>query len=213
MHGIFDLDSPLMRGLSRLADLILLNLVAVVCAIPVVTLGASATALYYAMGHLIKDEGRPIRDFFSAFRSNFRQATVVWLILLISGALIAFAMYYYSSVEMTAATVLVVITGILLVVWCCLAVWAFPLLARYYSTTKQLFFNAGLLSLVYLPRTVLMVLINAVPVVVLLLFTPYFFIGGVLWMCLWFSLAAYLIRRLLEKPFQNIQDKQEVAEE
>ena len=50
MGKFFNLDSPLMSGLSKLADLIWLNILAFICSIPIITIGASMTALNYGKG-------------------------------------------------------------------------------------------------------------------------------------------------------------------
>ena len=83
MGGLFDLDSPVMRFLSKMADLIILNLLAFVCCLPIFTIGASMTALHYVLLKIVRnEEGYVVRGFFKAFKSNFKQATVIWLILL-----------------------------------------------------------------------------------------------------------------------------------
>ena len=46
MSSFFSMDSPVMRFLSRVCDLIILNLLAIVCSIPIVTIGAYITAVF-----------------------------------------------------------------------------------------------------------------------------------------------------------------------
>ena len=81
---LFNPDSPLMSFLTRLADLVILNLLWLVCCVPVVTIGASTTAMYHVLRHL-QDGGVTsiTRDFFQSFKSDFKQATLVYLVLLI----------------------------------------------------------------------------------------------------------------------------------
>ena len=95
MGSIFNPDSSLMRGLGRLFDYVVLNMLTILCSIPIVTLGASVTAMYDVMGRMMRDEERGVfGDFFRAFRSNFKKATVIWLILLVIGALLGFGVYF-----------------------------------------------------------------------------------------------------------------------
>ena len=83
MGKVFALDSPLMNGLSKLADLIWLNILATICCIPIITIGASLTALHYVVLKMVKDEeGYITRSFFKSFKENFKQATLMWLMLL-----------------------------------------------------------------------------------------------------------------------------------
>lgn len=211
--SIFRLDSPLMRGLTKLADLMLLNILAVVCSIPIVTLGASASALYYAIGHLQEDEGSPTRDFFHAFRQNFKQATIIWLILAVTGAALLFATLYYLAVKMTGGMILLAITCLSWLVWSFLFAWTFPLQSKFENTIRNTLNNALLMSLAYLPRSLLMAVINAVPMALALLLPWYFLAGGIVWLGIWFSLAASINWRLLKKPLERLIASSEVQEQ
>ena len=67
---------------SRLFDLWMLGVLWLLCSIPLLTIGASTTALYYAVVHSVKnDDGYASHMFFRSFRRNFRQATILWLVL------------------------------------------------------------------------------------------------------------------------------------
>ena len=82
MGKIFDMDSPVMRFLSRMADLMIMNLVVTICCIPIVTIGASITAMHYVMLKLVRGEdGYIVKDFFKSFKQNFKQSTIIWLIM------------------------------------------------------------------------------------------------------------------------------------
>lgn len=71
------------KGMEKVGDLLLVNLLFVVCSLPVVTIGASATAMYYVLGRIRRQEGTVTKDFFRSFRENFRQATLYWGALLL----------------------------------------------------------------------------------------------------------------------------------
>ena len=61
----------------------LLNILMLICCIPIFTIGASVTAMYYVAFKMVKnEEGYITKSFFKAFRENFRQATPVWLVML-----------------------------------------------------------------------------------------------------------------------------------
>ena len=87
MGGFFSLDSKFMQVMSRVADLIILNVIYLVTCLPVVTIGAASTALYTVCFRLGTDrEGSLVKGYFRAFRDEFRQATLIWLFLLLFGA-------------------------------------------------------------------------------------------------------------------------------
>ena len=83
-------DSPFSQLLLKLCYSCYLNLIWFICCIPIVTIGASTTALYYTSLKIVRDEDHSLgRMFFHSFRENFRQSTVLWLILLAVGLFLA----------------------------------------------------------------------------------------------------------------------------
>ena len=85
MH-FFDPDSPLMNGLSRMTDLVLLNLITLAACLPVVTAGASLTAMHFVLLKMVRgEEGYIVRDWVKSFKQNFREATLIWLLFLAAG--------------------------------------------------------------------------------------------------------------------------------
>lgn len=204
MGQLFNLDSPLMQGLSKAADLILLNIVAVVCSLPVFTLGASAAALYYAVGCMQKDQGHLILAFFQAFKSNFKQATAQWLILLVIGFLLVMAMWFYTQAEISFGGVLLAIVFVLLVLWSMTVSWTFPLQAKFVNTVRGTLQNAVLCALAYFPRSLVMAVLNLIPLALFFLAPYWFFRLGFLWLLIWYALAAFLTLKLLKKPYASL---------
>ena len=85
MREIFSSDSKLMKVLGKLFDIGYLSIVFIVFSLPVITIGASLTALYYTTVKVIRrDRGYVFQEFFRSFRLNFLNATVLWLIQLLS---------------------------------------------------------------------------------------------------------------------------------
>ena len=93
---MFSPDSKIMTVLTRITDLILLNILFLISCLPVFTVGAAVTALYSMCFRLMREEYNGIiRPYFQAFKTAFRQATAIWGILLIAGVPSA---YYLSQV-------------------------------------------------------------------------------------------------------------------
>lgn len=212
MGELFNLDSPLMRVLGRLAELMILNVLALVCALPVVTLGASMAGLYTAVQNLVNDEGHPARDFFRGFRQNFWQATLIWLVLLASGALLVFGLVFYASLEGTLFNILFGITVLAAALWLMLFSWSFPLLARFHNSIGTTLSNALVCAVAYLPRSIAMAALNFLPLFLLLCKLVVFLYASVLWLLVWFALAAYLNVRLLKKPYDRMIAAQETED-
>jgi len=81
MKGLLNYDGPLMRAITLISDMVILNLLWIITSLPIITIGASTTAAYYACTKRINGKESYIwKDFFKSFRQNFKQATVVWLV-------------------------------------------------------------------------------------------------------------------------------------
>ena len=82
-------DGRIMSFLAKLGDMFILNIMYLVCCIPVVTIGAATTALYYNTLKMAENrEAYVWKDFLKSFRQNFRQATIIWMIILVIGAVL-----------------------------------------------------------------------------------------------------------------------------
>lgn len=169
MRSLFDADGFLMKVLSKIADTVWLNILFLVCSIPIFTIGASITALYYVTFKTIKDEeGYITKDFFRSFKENFKQSTVVWLILLVLYAILGLELTTLLKMNTSMADVGMIIAMIpgLLILF--VGLYVFPLLSRFENTTKVTIKNALLLSIANIPKTLFALIITiAIPVVCL----------------------------------------------
>lgn len=206
MGRIFNLDSPLSRFLSRMADLMWLNILALVCCIPIFTIGASLTALNYVALKMVRNEEGYIREsFFKSFKQNFKQATLIWLIML--AALILLACDFY-IIRMAPSlfpgwikAVLFAITMLLLIG----TMYVFPVLARFENNTKDIFKNSLFMGILSLPKTILMVICWIVPVAIGLVFYQILPLALALGM----SLPAYGCALLYNKTFKRFEPEEE----
>lgn len=205
---MFRLNSPFMQRMARLFDLILLNVVFLVCCLPVVTIGASCTALHtlclkYADG----DEPPVLGTFFTAFRKNFAQATLSWLMLFAAGA------FVYLDTGLAARTgaggvpmqVLLAAASLVLLG---MGLYLFPIQARYRNTIRANCRNALLLAIRHFPRTVLLALTVLVPMAVLL-YGPaqVFLLLGILMLLMGGSVIAGIQARILLPIFRQHENE------
>lgn len=209
MH-VFSPDSKLMICLSRLGDLVLLNFFFLLTCLPVFTIGAAITALYTVSFRNTKEWENGLKVYFKAFISNFKQATVIWLILLVVGGCTLFdTILFY---QMTSAVhYLFIPSAILLILVIFTASYAFPLLSRFNNGNKQTLKNALYLSLGYLPRSLAIAALNVIPFVLLFLDLILFMNAAFLWIFLYFSSITYFNALLLKKVFAPYLEKEEDA--
>ena len=201
------IDNPIMRGMGRLADFIILNLLWVVCSIPIITIGASTTALYTVMLKLVKnEEGYIAKGFLKALKENFKQSTIMWIIFLLIS--IVFVVDFVSIKLMSdeiggILQILFLFMGALLAAW---MVYAFALQARFVNTVKNTLKNAMILVFAKLPFTVLIVLLTVGPVLVTFLTVRTLVIGVMVWFFAGVSLVAWLNSYLLRFVFKKLEE-------
>lgn len=203
-------DNVVMRALGRLCDFMLLNILWVVCSIPLVTIGASTTALYTVMLKVVKnEEGYIVKGFLGAFKENFKKSTLIWLILAVLGIIIGIDSRVAAGMSSTMRTVFQSIFIIFSIVWLCVVVYVFPLTARYENSIRNTFKNALILSVAKLPYTLLMLVITAGPVILTFLNTSTLMIGIALWIVIGVSLVTWLNSYLLRKVFEIFHKDEE----
>lgn len=211
MNRFFDMDNPVLRFLSRMADLMILNILALLLCIPVVTAGASLTAmLYVELKWVRKQEGYTVRPFFQQFKANFKQATGEWLLMLLVGLILYMDISMFRNTEEGtfpfALQVIVVVVGIVLYL---MAQWIFPLQCHFENTVKQTLQNSALMAIANFPRTLGM---GAVWIAsVLLLFVSLTILPPILPISALFglSLPGLAVCALASKPFRQFEPEEE----
>ena len=212
MSSIFSPDSGLMKILTRLSDWIILNMLFVISCIPIITIGAASTALYDCIQRIQEHQGFGWKVYWAAFRRDFKKSTLLWLILAGSGFLIGYGLIFYLKTDAAIGGLGKIICIIIGIVWLLTSAWVFPIHAKYENTVKQTIKNAMLCGCMFLPQTIVAVLMNAVPVVVALLLTSIFLKMSVVWFMLWFAVSAAVIHNRFQKPFAKM-NQEETAEE
>lgn len=204
----FNVNNKFFSGLGKLIDCVWLSLLWFLCCIPVVTIGASSSALYYAVHKSIRgNRGYTTSNFFSAFKNNFKQATLsylVWLVVmlvlfgdcLITRELLktesSLGMFYYVFLVM-----IVMGTG-----WGC---YLFPYAARFENTVKMTLKNTVLLEIRHLPWSFLMIILILVSAMAIYLIPLVFFF--------WPALLTLVLDYILERLFRRYMSKEDLERE
>ncbi|MCI9148154.1 MAG: DUF624 domain-containing protein [Hungatella sp.] len=182
LSGLFNYDNPVWRFIGKFWDVLIVNILWGICSVPVFTIGASTTAMYYVTLRLARDEdGYTIRSFFKSFKDNFKQATVIWLIFLAVGALLGFDIYYFIQ-AVSASTFRTVMLSIFLAmtfIWLAMFTYVFPLQSRFYNPVKRTIFNSFFMSVRHVFSTIGMLVIDGVIVFLAFSYIPQLLIFGV----------------------------------
>lgn len=214
MSRIFDMDSPLFRGLSKLADLMILNILFLICCIPIVTIGAALTAMSYVTLKM-KDgeEGYVTRTFFRSFRQNFKQSTIIWLILLLAAVIMFLDFQIIGAMEGGMAAAMKVLLGMGSLIWLMISLYVFPLQSRFYNSIKATFQNAVLLAIANFPRTFGMMAVVIAAVVITLLNGYTLWYGLLVWILIGFSAVSSVSSWFLYPVFQKLMPEEEPVDE
>lgn len=138
MDRLFNMDNKFFTFMSRVADLIILNLICIVCCLPVITAGASITAMFYVTMKMVRnEEAYIVRSFFRSFKQNFKQATIINVLMLLAGVLLYFDMNICRNIKGTLSQVLLVIFTMILVIYIMIFMYIYPVLAKFYNTIKN----------------------------------------------------------------------------
>lgn len=208
MNKLFDLNSPAMKVLSRLADLVWLSVLWFLCCIPIFTIGASYSALYYVALKLAREEEVAITAcFFKGFKENFKQAFWLNLIFLIVGAILLvdiFLMYgTYSGVVF-----------LVMLIWMlCIMFYAYPLQAQFVNSVKRTLMNAAILSMRKFLNTILIFGLNMLPVIVAFVSFELFIRCSPVWIMLAPGVVARICAGRFVKLFAPYLPKEKDPEE
>lgn len=211
---LLDPDSPIMSFLARVADLVILNVLWLLCCLPVVTAGASTTAMYHVVRHLQEESISSVtRDFFRSFKSDFRQATPVYLLLLIPTAAVVMNAWILSAQSSDVVPVYVraiwMVSALMLTF---VVSFVYPVMAYFDDTVWKTLRTAAVLAVAKLPRTVLISAINLLPIIMLFVSLPFFLRSSIFWLLIGGSLTAYLNMLILRPVFKKIIDERSGAD-
>ena len=214
MGEIFNLDNKFFQGLNKAIDCICLSFMWLLLCIPLVTAGASTAALYYTVNKVIRNNRSYIwKEFWHAFRTNFKQATIVWLILFLLYGLLAFdtyVMYQFAKQGQSYGSLYIVFPVIIIFItmW---AIYLFPYMARFENKTKVLMKNCALIAIGNIGKTILLFIVLAAALIITYIFPPAVLIMPAVYMLL----ANFILEKIFLKYMspEDIEAEKERNEE
>jgi uncharacterized membrane protein YesL len=212
--NIFSYDSKFSQLFVKLSYACWLNMMWMICSLPIITIGASTTALYSVTLKIADEtESNITRQFSHAFRSNFKQSTRLWILLLIAGLLIGGDFYVVMHMRSMSTGImasiwtlnlaLLIVVSIIYVV---VLIYIFPLIARFENTDQAMLKNSLLIGIHYLFCTIVVAAIHFVMFyAVVAVFTPLILFGE--------GLCALLSSYMLINVFRVISYRPEEDEQ
>jgi len=182
MRKFFNLDSPFMIFLSNLTDIVILNVICLICCIPIVTIGPAVTAMHYVTLKIVKDEnGYIVKNFFKSFKENFRQAFIAWLIFLLITVVFILDFKILQSMGINENKIISIVVGAIYLFSSMTAMYVFPILSRFSNSLGQTIKNAFFMSILHIFKTLIMVVIYILPFLLLplhIMVIPVFLLVG-----------------------------------
>lgn len=218
LDKMFNYENPFWQAMNRIADILILNIIVIIFSLPIFTIGASWTAMYYTLLKIVrKEETYILKEFWHSFKMNFKQATKIWLIFIPFLVFITLDIYLWfvnveggnTDVLPGALKVTTIIVAVILLVE---LIYVFPILSHFDNTIKKTLINAFLVSILNIPYTVYFVIVLAIPValamanVKLLIVDLMFGIAGPAFMC---CLGWDRIFKKLEPPQEDEDEEDE----
>lgn len=177
-----------------------LNLLFLLCSIPVFTMGASLTALYAGLRAMIKKEAC-FHAFFSTFRKSFARSTVLWVILLPLNVLLivnlALNFYYLDQ----GSVVALILSALFVVIPLGITTMIFLFYSRFEGSLSQLLRYGCMLFFSHPLRALLIAGLTWAPFAVFFCFPSVFFMLGMVWLFFYFSVVATVAVWLMNRPF------------
>ena len=193
-----------MQILNKVADLMILNILTVFCCIPIITAGASMTAMHYVALKMARNEECYIaRDFFKSFKLNFRQGTAIWLIELFIILILTGDFLIMSRTEMSFGNVIKVILTVIAFLALFTFMFVFPVLAKFENTVMRTIKNAFFIGVLQFPKTIAMMVLAVLLLVLFLFFpqiTPIVFLFGM-------TVPAWLSAKMYSGYFRKLEDQ------
>lgn len=206
MDNLFSYDNKFFEVLGKITDIVILNLLFIISCLPIITIGASITSTYYIAMKMIKDEETYIvKEFIKRFRENFKKSTIIWGIMLIIGGVLAFDFNMSRLIlNESISKVLQVVFTMISMIYIFTLTYLFPLVSKFENSIKNTMINAILLSIQNLPYTIIMVVINLSPILLMYLFSSYW--GQIIffYIVIGFGVVAYINSIFFERIFNKI---------
>lgn len=204
MGKLFNLDAPIVQWLGKIGQMIVSTVIWLVCCLPIVTIGAATAALYRIMFNLKEDRSCALKVYFRTFRESFWKATVLWLLLLVCGAVLVGLYFLMMQVEN------MILRMVILAIFCLLfflvyfsSLYVFPLTAYFDNTVLATIRNAVGMSIGNLRNTIIASAVTMIPLVMAILSLKLFLQMLFLWTVLGPGAIAYGVCCALTPVFRR----------
>lgn len=209
MKEVFQPDNLFNTIMTKVFDLILLSVLWLIGCVPIITIGASTSALYYVTMKMVEDrDSGIIRTFAKGYKENLKKSIPLTLLLLLCVGVLAVDFHVLGSAENAGASVMY--GGCIALAFILAAVYGyvFPLLAKFENTVKNTLANGAKLAITHLPQTLLITVLNLLPGVWFLVSPGTFSMIFWIWVFAGTGVVAYINSIFLIRIFNILIEEQ-----
>ena len=215
--NLFNENNVVHICMNMIGDIVLANLLFILCSIPIITIGPSLTALYHCMLRTVKGNNNgTVKTFFKAFKDNFFQSLVIWILFLFVLLILLLNIRFLSHTGSSMSKILLYFSfacALLLVIE---FLYIFPVIAAFSGTIKNHLKNALLFAVMHFPSTLLILVVSLLPMYMTYQDLKLMPLYATCWFFFGFGLTAYINSKLfyrMFKPYLGEEDDDITADE
>lgn len=203
VFNLLDENNFLHIFLNRLGDIIVSNLLFLLCSIPIVTIGPALTALYHTMLKIVKgNEGKTAKTFFAAFRQNFVQSAAVWLLILLAAIITAADIYYFHFSQSGMGSILYLLSLGVAVILILFTLYIFPVIAAFSGSLGALIKDAFVFICMRFHYAIFITVVTTFPLIMTYQDLKLLPLSAFYWFFLGFGVIAYINSFLFYRLFR-----------
>ena len=166
MENLFRYDSKFWEILEEITDIVILNFLFIICSIPIITIGASSSALYTVSLKKTNEENISVfKEFMRSFKSNFKISTLAWIFTIILASMLFLDFYISNLISIKFIGLgLKFISTLVSILLIFNITYLFPMISKFDNKLKNTIINSTIISIQYLPYTIIMSILNVISV-------------------------------------------------
>jgi uncharacterized membrane protein YesL len=207
MKNIFSIDSPVVQKLSFFFDFMMINMIYILCCVPIVTIGAARAALFTCGNLWAEKDDAGMMAFLKAFFKNLKTATPVWIVMLLVGAFLAWDVFLLLNNTLPLEWLLWVVLVVVGFFYVVVSSQLFQMVAHYNCTVKQYIRNALLVGIAHPLYLVVNIGLAILPYIAFFYNFTAFIQLTLVWILGIFSFQGYLSGLMSKKFYKRITEQ------
>ena len=204
MGKFFSVDNMLFRFMGRVSDLIILNFLWIFSSLPLFTIGASTKALYSVSLNLANEsEGSIIKDYFKAFKDNFKKSTILWLVILASSLVLAINSIFWPRFQSALGYFAMIVIAFFIIIFLLVIPYVFPTISKADISIIKSLKLSFLLSMKHLPYSLIISLLGILFIAMNLIYPFSIFFTIFVGISLYCYLSSYIFNMIFNKYPSN----------